>query len=135
MRCQWCHNPETFSKNPELEWLSDKCINCQECLSHCSTGALLLNAGRVQFNKGKCTACFNCIDACYANALNAIGRAYTPQALFIEVMQDKVFFEQSGGGLTFSGGEVMLQHTAIIAGIYSSPTTDWFQWLFAPWRF
>ncbi|WP_430817764.1 glycyl-radical enzyme activating protein [Carboxylicivirga sp. RSCT41] len=109
MRCRWCHNPETFSPGKELEWLSDKCINCRECLPHCATGALRLNAGTVQFDKSKCTACFKCIDACFADALNSIGRDYSPQALFKEVMQDKVFFEQSGGGVTFSGGEVMLQ--------------------------
>ncbi|MCG8579855.1 MAG: 4Fe-4S cluster-binding domain-containing protein, partial [Bacteroidales bacterium] len=68
MRCQWCHNPETFSREPELEWLSDKCINCQECLPFCSSGALHIHAGTVQFNKSKCTACFKCVDACYATA-------------------------------------------------------------------
>ncbi|MCU4177055.1 glycyl-radical enzyme activating protein [Carboxylicivirga sp. N1Y90] len=109
MRCRWCHNPETFSQKEELEWIADKCINCKACLPVCDSKALSNDAGIVQFNKKQCTACFECINHCFPNALHKIGRTISPQLLVDEIKQDLPYFKESGGGVTISGGEPMLQ--------------------------
>jgi pyruvate formate lyase activating enzyme len=109
LQCKWCHNPETFSSQPELEWLSDKCISCQTCLLVCPSEALSLQNGKVAFEKSLCTACFNCVDVCFPEAIQKIGREISPEELFAEVEQDFSFFRESNGGITFSGGEPMLQ--------------------------
>ncbi|WP_319268685.1 glycyl-radical enzyme activating protein [uncultured Draconibacterium sp.] len=109
LRCKWCHNPETFSFKPELEWIADKCINCGECVLVCQTGAVNGNAGIIQFNKKKCIACFDCIDVCFPQALIKVGREITPEALLREIEQDFPYFSESRGGITISGGEPMMQ--------------------------
>jgi len=109
LRCKWCHNPETFSTEDELERIETKCIHCGKCASVCKSGALTINANGLHFNKKKCTECFKCIDQCFPEALQKIGKDYTPEELFQEIMQDFTFFRNSGGGITISGGEPMLQ--------------------------
>lgn len=109
LRCKWCHNPETFEFQPELEWQKDLCINCGACAEVCQPKALKMVNDRLNFSRFECNSCFECIDVCYPNALRKIGKEYTPAALVNELMQDLVFYRQSGGGVTFSGGEPMLQ--------------------------
>ena len=109
LRCKWCHNPETFLPKPELEWISDKCINCGKCVKLCPSGAMNYYAGMVHFEKAKCKACFKCLDVCFPGALLKVGQIITPEELFAKVEQDFPFYEESGGGITFSGGEPMLQ--------------------------
>lgn len=138
LRCRWCHNPETFSFAPELEWIKTKCIGCQACLDVCQTGALSLINGNISFHKGGCTACFDCIPECYPEALHKIGRRVTPESLFGEIEQDFPFFEESGGGITISGGEPMLQKLFVISilklfrtgGIHTALDTN----LSVPWK-
>lgn len=109
-RCKWCHNPETFSSKQELEWISEKCINCGECIKVCQSKALDNDGGFVQYNKNKCEFCFQCLDVCYPEALLKIGQYITPEELFSAIEQDFPFFRESNGGVTFSGGEPLLQH-------------------------
>lgn len=109
MHCGWCHNPETLSMNPELEWIRQKCIGCHSCTEVCPTGALSLKEWKPDFQKNLCTSCFDCLQVCYAEAINKIGREVTPEEVFAEVEQDFPFFSNSGGGITISGGEPMLQ--------------------------
>ncbi|MBW8325911.1 MAG: glycyl-radical enzyme activating protein [Prolixibacteraceae bacterium] len=109
MHCGWCHNPETLSMNPELEWIQQKCIGCNSCTEVCPTGAFSLKDGKPDFQKNLCTSCFDCLQVCYAEAINKIGREVTPEDVFTEVEQDFPFFSNSGGGVTISGGEPMLQ--------------------------
>jgi len=109
LRCRWCHNPETFSTKPELEWIREKCIGCNSCVNTCRTGAFSLVNGKPEFRKEYCTACFDCVQVCYPEAINKIGRTVTPDEIFSEVEQDFPFFKSSGGGITISGGEPMLQ--------------------------
>ncbi len=113
LRCKWCHNPETFEFHPELEWQKDLCINCGSCAEVCRPKALKMVNGQLNFSRSDCNACFDCIDVCYPNALRKTGKEYTPEALVDELIQDLVFFRQSGGGVTFSGGEPMLQASFI----------------------
>ena len=109
LRCKWCHNPETFSPQPELEWQQDRCQQCGACTEVCKTGALQIANGKVTLTRDRCTACFDCIEVCYPQALRKMGRHITPQQLCSELEKDRVFFDESGGGVTFSGGEPMMQ--------------------------
>jgi len=108
-RCLWCHNPETFSTEPEIEWIRDKCIGCRSCVNICKTGAFSLKDGSPYFRKEMCNSCFDCVSVCYTEAINKIGRNVSPEEIFEEVKQDFPFFKSSGGGITISGGEPMLQ--------------------------
>lgn len=114
LSCKWCHNPETFSPLAELEWISNKCINCKKCLDFCENEALSLKAGRIHFDKAKCTACFNCVSHCFPEALKVVGRVISADKLFAEIEQDFPFFKESGGGITISGGEPMLQSDFVL---------------------
>ncbi len=109
MHCGWCHNPETLSIKPELEWIQQKCIGCNSCTEVCSSGAFSLKNGKPDFQKNLCTSCFDCLTVCYAEAISKIGRELTPKEVFSEVEQDFPFFSNSGGGITISGGEPMFQ--------------------------
>jgi pyruvate formate lyase activating enzyme len=109
LRCQWCHNPEGLSPNPELIWYDVRCIGARTCLAACPERALELTAQGMRIDRRACTACGACADACPAGALEVIGRTWTPEALLAEVQRDAVFYETSGGGVTLSGGEPLLQ--------------------------
>ncbi len=109
MKCQWCHNPETFNPKPELEWISDKCINCHECVPACKDDSLIIDNGQLVFNKSNCTNCLDCIKHCYPEALKKVGEEYSVDELMEVILQDQSFFRQSNGGVTISGGEPFLQ--------------------------
>jgi len=137
LRCQWCHNPETFSSLPEIEWIKSKCISCQSCVKSCKSEALSLINGKVEFNKSKCTSCFDCIPVCFSAALQKVGMEVTPNEVFLEIQQDFPFFKNSDGGITISGGEPMLQQAFITetfklfrqAGIHTAIETNFtFPW-------
>ncbi len=117
-RCAWCHNPETWSPKKELEWISDKCISCGQCNIKCQQQALYLNEeGKTNFDRSNCDSCFACVPVCFPRAINVIGDEYTPKDLLKIIEQDVPFFEESGGGITFSGGEPMLQEEFIGAAL------------------
>jgi pyruvate formate lyase activating enzyme len=109
LRCAWCHNPETLSSIPELEWIQQKCIGCNSCTEVCPTGAFSSTNGKIHFRKEDCTSCFRCLSVCYAEAIGKVGKEVTSEEVFAEVEQDFLFFRNSGGGITISGGEPMLQ--------------------------
>ncbi len=109
LRCAWCHNPEGLSPRPELVWYDARCIGARDCLLACPERALELTPAGMRIDRTRCTACGACVEACPAAALEVIGRAWTPDALLAEVQKDAVFYETSGGGITFSGGEPMWQ--------------------------
>jgi len=113
MHCAWCHNPETLSRELELEWIRQKCIGCHSCTKVCQTGAFSLVHGKPSFQKTLCTSCFDCVEVCFAEAIYKIGRQITAEEVFAEVEQDFPFFKSSGGGITLSGGEPMLQEEFI----------------------
>ena len=109
LRCAWCHNPEGLSPRPELIWYDVRCIAVRDCLRVCPVGALELTPQGMRIDRERCDVCGACAEACPAAALEVIGQTWTPEALFREVQKDAVFFETSGGGVTFSGGEPMMQ--------------------------
>ncbi len=110
LRCVWCHNPEGISAEPLLSFLPGKCIGCGRCLSVCPEGAHRLDdEGRHVIERPLCTRCGRCAEECYAGALEIVGREVTVQQVLDEVLRDKPFYETSGGGMTLSGGEPLLQ--------------------------
>jgi pyruvate formate lyase activating enzyme len=115
LRCAWCHNPEGLSPRPELMWYDVHCIGARECLSICAENALTLTPQGMQIDRQRCTVCGDCAQACPAGALEVIGQEWTLEALLAEIEKDAVFFETSGGGVTFSGGEPMHQADFVLA--------------------
>ena len=110
LRCLWCHNPESFLTRPmELSFVPDRCIGCGYCFSTCENGCHRMEAGRHVLEWQKCTRCGACAQKCHAKALTTVGSNVTAGEVMDEVMRDKMFYETSGGGITLSGGEPMLQ--------------------------
>lgn len=109
LRCAWCHNPEGMRVEPDLMWYDVRCIAARECLRACQQKALTLTPEGMQIDRQRCTVCGDCAKVCPAAALEIIGKEWSPDDLMTEVLKDKVFYETSGGGVTFSGGEPMMQ--------------------------
>ena len=109
MRCEWCHNPETISHKKEIMFYESKCIGCSRCLEVCSAGVHLAKDGRHIIDREKCTLCGKCVSECYAEALVFSAKEMTSDEVVAEVLQDKVYYDESKGGVTLSGGEVTCQ--------------------------
>jgi pyruvate formate lyase activating enzyme len=109
LRCKWCHNPEGLRREPDLMWYDTRCIAARDCLAACPEHALDLRAAGLCVDRARCNACGACVTACPTGALEVIGRTWTADELLAEILKDAVFYETSGGGVTFSGGEPMLQ--------------------------
>ncbi len=97
LRCAWCHNPESQSPEPQLMFYKNKCTGCGKCKEKCP------------YALESCTLCGKCTLYCPHDAREICGKEYTVDQLLREVLKDKTFYETSGGGVTFSGGECMLQ--------------------------
>jgi len=109
LRCAWCHNPESISTRPQIQWMENRCIGCDSCLSVCPAGALHRNGVGVQIDRTTCSACGQCVEECPAEALELLGRRMSVPDLAQELKKDAVFYRRSGGGVTLSGGEPGLQ--------------------------
>src|SRR6056297_219502 len=107
LNCSWCHNPESKSYKKELFYNQKKCINCFDCVDACNKDALSIVNKKLALKRDKCTGCFDCVNVCFNNALKKAGKIYTVNELFYEINKDRVFYEESGGGITCSGGEPM----------------------------
>lgn len=110
LRCLWCSNPETQNSAIELEYDRAKCLpHCYECVSVCRNEAIAKEGEYIIINRQKCTACMQCVKACYRKALIIIGRKMDTVKIVDEVERDKPFYEKSAGGVTLSGGEPLYQ--------------------------
>ncbi len=109
LRCAWCHNPEGLRREPDLVWHDTRCIAARDCMRVCPVDALRLTPQGMRIDRERCTVCGLCVQACPAAALEVIGRRWTVDELVAEILKDRVFYETSGGGVTFSGGEPMVQ--------------------------
>lgn len=107
LRCQWCHNPETFSSCRQLMFSPIKCIGCGRCVQICPENHIL-HKGKASLISYNCAACGNCAEACPTGALSICGEMQTPQEVFEQILQDQHYFAASGGGITVSGGECLL---------------------------
>lgn len=114
MHCAWCHNPETLSGHAVLMHYENKCIGCGKCLTVCPRSAHSIENGKHIIDRSRCVSCGTCAESCFANALVMSSRPYTVDEVMAEIVQDKLYYQQSGGGVTFSGGEASL-HAEFIA--------------------
>lgn len=105
MKCRWCHNPESWNKRPELLFYPEKCIGCGRCAEVCAHG---VHGENVRLDRSKCTACGKCAEACPSGALVMCGKSMSVEEVMHEILRDRHFYDKSGGGVTFSGGECLL---------------------------
>ena len=115
MHCRWCHNPEGIRKEAEIVFRENLCKQCNDCLTACPEGAIISKNHTKIVEMDKCTLCGSCTQVCYAGALEIIGKRMTVGEVMNEITKDAVFFEESGGGATFSGGEPLLQFPFLLA--------------------
>lgn len=109
LRCPWCHNPESLRLYPEIEWDPQACIGCSLCAAVCPAGCHRFEEGGHLFLRERCTGCLRCAEQCPVSALKAIGVRTSVEACMEEIIADLPFYRRSGGGVTLSGGEVLLQ--------------------------
>jgi pyruvate formate lyase activating enzyme len=107
--CAWCHNPEGISPRPELVVVESRCAGCGECRRACPFGDSVSGAGALPAHPEQCQLCGACVEACPTGARQMIGRTMTVPEVLQEILKDRIFYESSGGGVTFSGGEPLLQ--------------------------
>ena len=112
LSCAWCHNPESQDFAPEVLVNVEKCTSCQQCLPACPAGAIRATGEGIVTDRASCRACGDCADECLQGAREIAGRHATIAELLTEIEKDRVFYEQSGGGVTLSGGEVLCQPEA-----------------------
>lgn len=108
LNCLWCHNPESKSRKTEIFFDARKCVGCRSC-EVCPYGCHVFTDTEHIFNREKCIACGKCAAECYTDALELVGTEKSVEEIIAEVMKDEAFYENSGGGMTLSGGEPMFQ--------------------------
>ena len=110
LRCRWCHNPEGLDAMPEISLTPTLCIGCGRCVEVCPHQAHRFTDEKVhEIQRDRCVRCGRCADQCPAGALEMVGKDLSADAVLDEVRRDKVFYDESGGGMTLSGGEVLAQ--------------------------
>jgi glycyl-radical enzyme activating protein len=110
LKCKWCHNPESKSFKSEIEFYPQRCIGCGACFKVCPNDTHEVDESLVhRINRTKCTGCHLCTETCYANAIVGVGSIVDTDYLLKEIMTDELYYKNSNGGVTFSGGECMLQ--------------------------
>jgi pyruvate formate lyase activating enzyme len=109
LACGWCHNPESISPRPQVQWVGVNCIGCGICVKACPRNARRLDPDGVHIDRALCVGCGTCAGQCPAGAAQLLGTAWDSDSLVRELVKDRAYFEQSGGGVTLSGGEAAMQ--------------------------
>jgi len=110
LHCPWCHNPEGIKMEKEIIFWEDRCIKCGDCEIVCPEKAITLsNKGFPEINIEKCTLCGECLKVCHPQAIEVVGKEMSVEEVMTEIEKDLIFYDQSGGGVTFSGGEPLMQ--------------------------
>lgn len=130
LHCWWCHNPESQSAEPELMLRPNRCVHCGVCMEVCPSGAI---SGSIEGEQGvfvpitdrsKCEVNGRCAEVCYSGAREIVGKRMTVSEVMAEIERDKVFYDQSGGGVTFSGGEPLVQPNFLSDLLHACRTED-----------
>jgi len=109
MQCQWCHNPESYGKNPELIFNLEKCIYCKQCERVCQRDVHIFLDSQHKIIREKCDMCGKCAEICPTQAIEICGKTVSVKEVMNTVVRDKIFYDVSGGGVTISGGEPLVQ--------------------------
>jgi len=109
LRCAWCHSPESQLLQPEFMPQPERCVRCFGCTNACPHHAVTPAADNGPIAPGACTTCGACAEACPTGARELAGRTMSVEALMAEIERDRIFYDESGGGVTFSGGEPLMQ--------------------------
>lgn len=115
LECQWCHNPESWKTYPEHGFRKNRCIACNQCVENCPEQAISIINNKPVTDMNKCKLCGRCVDTCITCAREIIGREMSVDEVMAEVEQDVIFYDESGGGVTFSGGEPLMQPEFLLA--------------------
>lgn len=108
--CKWCHNPELISFQQEVIRMTNSCIKCGYCIEHCPEKAIYVDDDSIiEIDRKACSLCLECTEFCYARALQSVAVPMTVSQVMAQVVQDKGFYDNTGGGMTISGGEVLSQ--------------------------
>ena len=108
LNCIWCHNPESKLSNSEIMFYADKCTACGRCATVCPNNCHSFDGGVHRFERSRCIKCFKCTET-GCDALERVGKEITTDEVIDEVLKDKIFYDNSGGGITLSGGEPIYQ--------------------------
>lgn len=138
LACRWCANPENLTPGVKLKYNESLCTGCGACIRVCPQSAIAQAGKAVRIDRGKCIVCGVCARACPSGALSLVGAQMSARQVLGEVLRDRAFYRQSGGGLTVSGGECMAQprftaallHLARQEGLHTAIETCGF----APWE-
>lgn len=107
LKCVWCHNPETQTYQKQVSYDRERCAGCLSCVEACPQKAIREEDHKVVTDPALCDRCGTCTDYCNLNLREIVGKEYTVDELVKELKKDEMFYEESGGGVTLSGGEVM----------------------------
>ena len=111
LRCVWCHNPESWSRQPQMLYKRGKCIGCGTCVALCSNKALKLGNDGITFIESRCDMCGQCTTECPTMALEICGKDWTTEEILDEIEKERDVMEDSGGGVTICGGEPLMHPT------------------------
>lgn len=110
LHCAWCHNPELISFEQELIQMPNNCIKCGYCIANCPQDAIFFDdENKIAIDRKRCARCMACVKVCTANALRTVAKEMTAEEIIRIVEQDKEFYNNTGGGMTISGGEMLSQ--------------------------
>lgn len=116
LTCVWCSNPESQSRAPELAFYGERCVRANRCIEVCPTQAISVKENGLVLDKSLCNLCGKCVEACYAGAWKMFGMVVDVDHVMREIEKDAIFYRNSGGGVTFGGGEPLL-YTDFISAV------------------